>query len=334
MESLFWRGAQRRWPGPPNPEHPSPRLPGSPWGRVVLGRLWPPQCQLSLPRNVGPDNRPCPGLCVLQEAVSETEGSGTRPSHRQGCGGHQEGLRQDGGCLSRDLRGLQGRVSGLCVKGVCGGREARALQRAEAGRLFEQRPSDEHGDTRLRFQRVSTAHFKPLTKPVRQAWVMFPSYRQEIKPRVSTELPTHRGPQRPVSSRQTLTPVGLCGLERQFSLETRLSTCRVPRTARPGRQGPTIPMSTEADSGSSCAQDHPAVAWPGRGPPPGLPSFTMPSGRPAGAQGCTCPEEEPEERAESFSRNSRAGPSPKPQWLRLLNRWMAQTWRPLQPTVL
>lgn len=62
-----------------------------------------------------------------------------------------------------------------------------------------------------------TAHFKPLTKPVRQAWVMFPSYRQEIKPRVSTELPTHPGSTAVGQWQADPDAVGLREAERQFS---------------------------------------------------------------------------------------------------------------------
>lgn len=49
----------------------------------------------------------------------------------------------------------------------------------------------------------------------------------------------------------------------------------------------------------------------GRQVTPGLPSFTMPSGRPAGAQGAPVPEEEPEERAESFSREQQSWAQPQ-----------------------
>lgn len=121
MESLFRRGVQR-WPGPPTlsilPEAARP-----PWGRVSSGDRGLHSASSALPRKVGPDSRPCPrAVCVLQEAVSETEGSGTRLSRRQGCGGGSPGKgsgRTEAACAGT-REGCRVGPAGSGVKGACG----------------------------------------------------------------------------------------------------------------------------------------------------------------------------------------------------------------------
>ena len=168
-----------------------------------------------------------------------------------------------------------------------------------------------------------------------RAWVAFPSYRGETKPRVSTELPTRRGPRWSVSGRADPDAAGLRGLRGSSPRKHRLSTCCVLPHHRPGRQFPTLPMSTLRLTAEAAV---PRITQRGPAGCQVRPQACPPS--PCRLEGllvlggCTCPEEEPEERAESYSWQEQSWAQPQASMAPSV-KWVdgPGPWRPPQPAV-